>query len=182
MYPVEYAAWLLNPLRKLIAPPDRIASRLHLAATDRVLEAGCGPGFFSPTVAQRLESGHLTLFDAQTQMLEQAEQRMKRFGLSNFTAVSGLAEQLPFASESFDAVFMVTVLGEVPDRAAAVTEAARVLRPGGEFSVTEAAGDPDRVRKNELDALAALAGLEAGQRWPGLLIQTFNYRKPDTLV
>ena len=65
---------------------------------------------------------------------------------------------MPFASETFDVVFMVTVLGEVPDRAAAVKEAARVLRPGGEFSVTEAAGDPDRVRKNELDASGGACG------------------------
>lgn len=182
MYPVEYASWLLNPLRKLIAPPGRIAARLHLAATDRVLEAGCGPGFFSPTVARKLVKGHLTLFDAQPPMLDLAARRMHRHGLTNFSAVCGFAEKLPFPDESFDVVFMVTVLGEVPDRASAVKEVARVLRPGGEFSVTEAAGDPDRLRKDELDALAALAGLEAGQRWPGLLIGTFNYRKPDTLV
>jgi ubiquinone/menaquinone biosynthesis C-methylase UbiE len=73
---------------------------------------------------------------------------------------------------------MVTVLGEVPDRTAAIKEAARVLRPGGRFSSTEAAGDPDRVTRAELDELAASAGLEKGESWPGLLIKTFNYSKP----
>jgi ubiquinone/menaquinone biosynthesis C-methylase UbiE len=178
-YPVEYASWLLNPLRNLIAPPGRIVDRLELAAGDRVLEVGCGPGFFSPTVARRLAHGHLTLFDAQPPMLEMAAQRLQRLGLSNFTIVAGTAEALPFADATFDVVFMITVLGEVPDRAAALTEAARVLRPRGQFSATEAAGDPDRVKGAELDGLAAQAGLAPGQRWLGILIKTFNYRKPS---
>ncbi len=179
MYPVEYAGWLLNPVRWLIAPPGRIARRLHLAPTDRVLEAGCGPGWFSPTVARTLPRGHLTLFDAQPGMLELAAGRMRAAGLTNFSTVNGFAESLPFATGTFDVMFMVTVLGEVPDRAAAVAEAARVLRPGGIFSATEAAGDPDRMREGELNALAAQAGLEAAGRWPGWLISTFNYRKPQ---
>jgi ubiquinone/menaquinone biosynthesis C-methylase UbiE len=178
MYPVEYAAWLLNPLRYLIAPPSRIADRLQLSPTDRVLEVGCGPGFFSPAIARRLTAGHLTLLDAQSPMLKTAVQRLGKHGLTNFTTVSSRAESLPFASEVFDVVFMISVLGEVPDRAAAIKEAARVLCPGGHLSSTEAAGDPDRVKRTELDALAALAGLEKGKSWSGLLVKTFNYSKP----
>jgi hypothetical protein len=56
--------------------------------------------------------------------------------------------------------------------------AARVLRPGGRFSSTEALGDPDRVKQTELDELAALAGLVKRESWSGLLVQTFNYSKP----
>jgi SAM-dependent methyltransferase len=181
MYPVEYAAWLLNPLRRLIAPPGRITDRLQLVSTDHVLEVGCGPGFFSPTIARRLTNGHITLLDAQPSMLELARQRLERIGLTNFTAVCGLAEKLPFFDESFDVVFMAAVLGEVPDRAAAVKEAVRVLCSDGLLSTTEAAGDPDRVQDDELDALAELAGVGPGGRWPGLLIRTSNYRKTTRL-
>ena len=77
---------------------------------------------------------------------------------------------------------MITVLGEVSDRIAAVREAARVLRPGGRFSSTEALGDPDRVKQTELDELAALAGLTKRESWSGLLVQTFNYNKPARLA
>lgn len=168
-------------LRILVAPPSRIADRLQLASTDRVLEVGCGPGFFSPTIARRLTSGRITLLDAQPPMVELARQRLKRLGLSNFTTVCGLAEQLPFSDESFDVVFMATVLGEVADRAAAVKEAARVLCPGGQLSATEAAGDPDRVQEDDWDTLAAFAGFDPGDRWRGLLIKTLNYRKPAGL-
>jgi ubiquinone/menaquinone biosynthesis C-methylase UbiE len=178
MYPAKYASLLVSPLRNLISPPSRIADRLQLASTDRVLEVGCGPGFFSPTVARRLINGHLTIFDAQQSMLEMAVQRIEQRGLANFSGTVGQAEALPFADESFDVVFMVTVLGEVPNRAAALMEVARVLRPRGKFSSTEAAGDPDYVKRAELDALAKHAGLEPDQRWMGVLIKTFNYRKP----
>jgi protein-L-isoaspartate O-methyltransferase len=92
MYPVEYAAWLLNPLRYLIAPPSRIADRLRLSPTDRVLEVGCGPGFFSPAIARRLTAGQLTLLDAQRPMLKIAGQRLEKRGLTNFTTVSSQAE------------------------------------------------------------------------------------------
>jgi ubiquinone/menaquinone biosynthesis C-methylase UbiE len=178
MYPIEYAGWLLSPLRNLIAPAARIVSRLGLQPGDRVLEIGCGPGFFSPTVAQRLTSGRLTLFDAQEGMIAIAAERLGRRGLSNFDASVGSAENLPFADERFDVVFMVTVLGEVPDRHRAVAEAARVLRRGGRFSVTEAAGDPDRVPRGEVAGLAAAAGLAAEKAWAGLFVATLNYRRP----
>jgi hypothetical protein len=61
-----------------------------------------------------------------------------------------------------------------------MSETARVLRPGGRFSSTEAAGDPDRVKLAELDALAPPAGPAKGESWSGLLVQTFNYDKPAT--
>jgi len=111
-------------------------------------------------------------------MLELAALRLEKYGRANFSRVAGLAENLPFTDAVFDVVFMVTVLGEVPDRSAAISEAARVLRPGGRLSATEAAGDPDRLSGTELDELAALAGLVKGESRSGLLVGTFNYHKP----
>jgi ubiquinone/menaquinone biosynthesis C-methylase UbiE len=178
MYPVEYAGWLLSPLRNLIAPASRIVGRLALKPGDRVLETGCGPGYFSPAAARRLPEGRLTLFDAQAGMIEIAVGRLKRRGFTNFETSVGSAERLPFADASFDVVFMITVLGETPDRAQAISEAARVLRRGGRLSITEAAGDPDRVRPGEVARLAGEAGLVAEHAWPGLLVTTANYIRP----
>jgi ubiquinone/menaquinone biosynthesis C-methylase UbiE len=179
MYPVEYAGWLLSPLRNLIAPASRIVRRLGLKRGDHVLEIGCGPGFFSPAVARQLPEGRLTLFDAQEGMIAIAAKRLHRRGLANFEASVGSAEDLPYADESFEVVFMATVLGEVPDRAKAMTEATRVLRRGGRLSITEAAGDPDHVSRRDVARLAAGAGLVAERTWPGLLVTTLNYRRPS---
>ena len=54
--PFERASHLLNPLRKLILSPKKLAGRLDLRQDSRVLELGPGPGFFSPEVARRISS------------------------------------------------------------------------------------------------------------------------------
>ena len=179
MYPVSQARWLLHPFRRWISPPSRTADRLGLEAGMRVLEVGCGPGYFSPEIARRLGPGGLTLLDAQQGMLDLAAARLRKEGIRDVEAVLGLAQALPFGSGAFDRVLMITVLGEVPDPAAGMAEAARVLAPGGRLCLVEAAGDPDRLRRAEADALAAAAGLVPDRAWRDLLTETFLYRRPD---
>lgn len=144
----------------------------------RVLETGCGPGWFSPGLAARLSGGDLVLLDAQAGMLDLARLRLHAAGAASFSAIQGLADQLPFADAVFDRILMATVLGEVPDPAAGMAEAARVLKPGGWLCLLEAAGDPDRIRRADADALARDAGLEPLRSWRDLLTETFLYRRP----
>jgi ubiquinone/menaquinone biosynthesis C-methylase UbiE len=96
--------------------------------------------------------------------------------------VNGDARSLPFRDNAFDIVLMVTVLGEVTDQIAAIKEVTRVLHPDGRLSITEAAGDPDRIKSAELDRLAAHAGLVRDESWRKLLVTTDNYRKPPALT
>jgi len=175
LYPVEYARWLLTPWRRLILPPSRIVKRLGLKPDDRVLEIGCGPGYFSPAVAKAC--GHLTLFDCQDGMLDIAQERLKARGLSNFARAPGDAKALPFADSSFDAAFMVTVLGEVGDAGAALREAARVLKPGGRLSVTEQMGDPDFISREELKMCAAKTTLAFERHFGPRFFYTANFLK-----
>lgn len=169
VYPVEYARWLFNPLRHLICPAWLIVRRLRLEPTDRVLEIGSGPGYFSPSIARRLPAGRLTLFDVQRGMLELAARRLEKHGQRNFECCEGDAARLPFKDGTFDVVLMVAVLGEVTDRYAALREVARVLKPGGRLSVTELPGDPDFVTPDQLrqDAREGKLGFEArfGPSW-----------------
>jgi ubiquinone/menaquinone biosynthesis C-methylase UbiE len=181
VYPVKYAHWLLNPARRLFFPPSKLVHRLKLKPTDRVLEIGSGPGYFSPSVARQLRDGRLMLFDLQPGMLDIARRRLLKRGLTNFECHAGSATALPFADASFDIAFMVTVLGEVGDRDArglAVREAARVLKPRGLFSLTEMFGDPDYVRVSEAERLAKAAGLVAERRYGPRWFYTYNFRKP----
>ncbi len=178
VYPIQYASWLLNPLRHLICPTWLILRRLQLKPTDHVLEIGSGPGYFSPSVARHLIQGRLTLYDMQVGMLEMAAKRLKQRGCGNFECREGNAGALPFQDGSFDLAFMVAVLGEVTDRSAAMHEAARVLRPGGRLSVTELPGDPDFVRLKELQQRAREAGLDLDRRYGPRWYFTCNFVKP----
>ncbi|HUO93448.1 MAG TPA: methyltransferase domain-containing protein [Rhizomicrobium sp.] len=180
VYPVQHAHWLVNPLRNLVGPASRVVSRLDLKPRDQVLEIGCGPGYFSVPVARRVPQGKLVLFDLQPGMIELARKRLLAQRLTNFECHTGSATALPFADASFDVAFMVTVLGEVGNRdarAAAVREAARVLKSGGLFSVTEQFGDPDYVRVPELEAYASETGLRAVHRYGPRFFYTYNFRK-----
>ena len=57
VFPAEKASSLLNPLRRLVQSPDRTVARMKLQEDARVLEVGCGPGFFSPSIARAVPHG-----------------------------------------------------------------------------------------------------------------------------
>ncbi len=160
VYPASRASWLLHPLRRFIMSPRRMVARLGLAPGEQVLEIGPGPGWFSPEIARGIAPGRLVLFDIQRDMLELASGRIKQAGLSNFECIEGDAISLPFEDGQFDAVLLVTVLGEVSDPGKALREIARVLRPSARLVIAEQLGDPDHVPRSVLAKLAREAGLE----------------------
>jgi len=158
VYPPKFA-WLLTlPLRRLIISPGALADRLALRPADDVLEVGPGPGYFSVEVSRRVPQGSLTLIDLQPEMLERARRRLTAARAANVRFAAADAAAMPFEEASFDAAFLVTVIGEVADRESAARELGRVLRPGGRLSITESAGDPDRMTEADLGALLAPHG------------------------
>ena len=177
-YPHQFAFLLLLPLRNVIFSPYQLVRRLHLTETSRVLELGPGPGFFSERVARSIPRGHLYLVDLQHQMLAKARGRLRRAGLRNVSWTQANAMVLPFAPGSFDTVFLVAVLGEVPDAGACVESVFPVLRSGGMLSVTELPGDPDLITEPELVALVCSKGFE---HFESFLLRghgyTANFRK-----
>ncbi|MGN6203131.1 MAG: class I SAM-dependent methyltransferase, partial [Solirubrobacterales bacterium] len=61
---------------------------------------------------------------------------------------------------SIDGVILTAVLGEIPDRAAALREIRRVLKPNGRLVVGELFGDPHFTSRGSLEHLGAEAGLD----------------------
>lgn len=126
----------------------------------RILDIGCGSG----TLAKRLteDGAALTGVDPGAAALAQARTAVPG---ARFEAASG--EALPFPDDSFDGAVLLNALHHVPDPAAALVEAARVLVPGGRLVVVEplAAGsffdalqpieDETAVRAAAQDAIAA---------------------------
>ena len=76
----------------------------------------------------------------------------------------GDARALPYADATFDAAYLVTVLGEVPDQDAALRELRRVLKPNGRVIVGELFGDPHMVGEASLRRRATAAGLRFERR------------------
>jgi len=177
VFPYQFSGLLLSPLRRLILSPEALADRLHLADTAVVLEVGSGPGYFSGAVARRLPRGHLELLDVQPEMLAQARVRLDRAGVRNVGFTLADAGRLPFDDETFDVAFLVTVLGELVDRATALGELGRVVCPAGWLSITEQAGDPDHLPLTALQAQVEQAGFELSETYRRRLSYTANFRK-----
>ena len=136
--------WVLDlPGRGLIMSARTVASRLPVRPDAQVLEVGAGSGYYSVEVARRIPDGKLTLLDIQPEMLEACAEKLMAAGVQNFSTRASDGKSLPFDSESFDALVLVTVFGEIEEREAFLGEAARVLKPNGVLSITEHHPDPD---------------------------------------
>lgn len=83
--------------------------------------------------------GHVTIFDINPEMLDQGLQKAVNYGLdtSRLEWVEGSAENLPFEESSFDSYTIAFGIRNVTNRDAALSEAFRVLKPGGRFLCLE---------------------------------------------
>jgi SAM-dependent methyltransferase len=125
LYENNYVPTLFGPW----AP--RVADATGIASGDRVLDVGCGTGILARKAAERVGSaGHVTGLDLDEGMLSVA----RRIG-PGIECRQGDATELPFEDAAFDAVVSQFALMYFPDRAAALREMWRVLRPGGRLAV-----------------------------------------------
>ena len=177
VYPHELAWVLTVPMRRWMLSPEQLVAHLGLAPGARVLELGPGPGYFSAAVARAVPQGRVELADIQLEMLVKARERVRREKLANVGYVRASGVALPFADGSFDAAFLVTVLGELPDPSVAVRGLARVLKIGGRLSITEQQGDPDAMSQEDLRGLATQAGFSLEGFFPIRLGFIANFRK-----
>lgn len=160
--------------------PDVVAQRrdtlerLAIAAGERVLDIGSGPGFLARDLAERAgPSGAVVGIDISEAMVARAAARNDAQQLRFLPAD---ATALPFDAESFDVVVSTQVAEYVPDVDALCAEAFRVARAGGRglFMATDwdavcwHASDPARMRR----VLAAFEPHCADSRLP----RTFGAR------
>lgn len=103
----------------------------------RVLEAGCGVGAQTVTLAARSPRAWITAVDVSPESVDAARRRVQDAGLENVEVLQGDLFDLPFADGAFDHVFVCFVLEHLADPAAALTGLRRLLRPGGTVTVVE---------------------------------------------
>lgn len=109
----------------------------------RVLEVGCGDGRVAFALASHCRE--LTAVDQDARFVEIAKARMStdRIGANNLSFEQMDAQKLEFPDESFDLVLYPWVLQMVPDKALAMKEACRVLKPGGKLFLIGLRSDAD---------------------------------------
>jgi len=102
-----------------------------------VLEAGCGVGAQTVTLARRSPDARLTSVDISADSLAQARRTTDAAGLTNVQFQQADIFALPFAAESFDHVFVCFVLEHLRRPVEALAILHRLLKPGGTLTVIE---------------------------------------------
>jgi SAM-dependent methyltransferase len=113
----------------------RIEARWVQKAPQDVLELGFGQGFNLGWLAPRHPRTQFHGIDLTPDHLALAQQRMQASGTRNVNLVLGNMLQLPQADASIDEVFAIEAFCHAPDLVRALAEVARVLRPGGRFTL-----------------------------------------------
>jgi ubiquinone/menaquinone biosynthesis C-methylase UbiE len=139
--------------------PTAVAD-LHEGET--VLDLGSGAGADVLISARRVgPTGRAIGLDMTDEMLELARANAAQVGLANVEFLKGYLEEMPLADDTVDVVISNCVINLSGDKPRVIREAARVLRPGGRFAVSDVIADPDMDEATRAD-MAAWTGCIAG--------------------
>ena len=135
-------------------------AELHEGET--VLDLGSGGGIDVLLSAKRVgPSGLAYGLDMTDEMLDLAQRNQAEAGVSNVQWLRGHIEQIPLPSDSVDVIISNCVIILSGDKPQVLREAARVLKPGGRFAVSDVIADPDMDQATRSD-MQAYTGCIAG--------------------
>lgn len=120
----------LKLLNRLTNPP--FIRFLNPQPADRILELGSGVGILADEIARHLDSGKLTGVENSEEQLAQCPESYKQLEF-----IRGDVQRLPFEDDTFDKVYGRYILEHVSQPGKVVTEALRVLKPGGQVFFQE---------------------------------------------
>lgn len=168
---VVFGADLYTPESADGAPEAAVAASLgcgvptavaDLRPGDVVLDFGSGAGADVLISARRvLPGGRAIGLDMTTEMLELARRNAADAGVENVEFIEGYLEEIPLPDASVDVVISNCVINLAADKALVLREAARVLRPGGRFAVSDVLADADMDDATRAD-MAQWTGCVAG--------------------
>lgn len=103
----------------------------------KLIELGCGPGFYSCKLAERFPQLNVVGIDQSPKQLAWAREKRNRIGLGNCRFKSGNVLELSLPDETFDVLIASRLFTVLPNRRRAVAEIYRVLRSGGRCFIAE---------------------------------------------
>jgi arsenite methyltransferase len=134
----------------------------ELREGETVLDLGSGGGIDVILSAKRVgPSGRAYGLDMTDEMLALAQQNATEAGVTNVHFLKGVIEQIPLPAKSVDVVISNCVINLSVDKAAVLTEIARVLKPGGRIGISDVVAE-DQLSPEERAERGSYVGCIAG--------------------
>lgn len=157
-----------------------IIEHLGLRPGMSVVDVGCGPGRVTIPVAKEVgERGEVVALDVQPGMLSRVQQKADAAKLNNIRIVHAGVGEGKLEKCQFDRALLVTVLGEIPNREAALQEIFDALNQGGILSVTEIILDPHFQRRQTVARLTEAVGFHEKAFFGNRFAYTLHLEKPQ---
>jgi ubiquinone/menaquinone biosynthesis C-methylase UbiE len=120
----------------LVRDPYKALEAAGLEPGQRVLEVGCGPGFFTVPAARMVgEEGRVYALDISPLALEKVQGKVDEAGVGNVETLLADAADTALPEGSFDLAFVFGLGHPVGDMEGILVELHRLLKPGGELAV-----------------------------------------------
>jgi ubiquinone/menaquinone biosynthesis C-methylase UbiE len=132
-----------NPFRRRVQSPEKLIKILSLTPDMFVLEVGPGKGTYTLEIAKKVPNGRLVAIDIQEAVIKRLKQKCEKLGITNVEPKVADVYSLDLQNETFDRIFLIFCLPEIPDPVRALRELHRVLKPKGRLCSVEAFMDPD---------------------------------------
>lgn len=143
----------------------------------KLLDVGTGLGFPLIELAQRIgPAAHAVGLDPWKAALDRARLKIRTYGLINVDVVEGVAENMPFETESFDLIVSNNGINNVTDIAQSFAECRRVAKPGAQFVMTYNLEATMREFYDLFESALAHCGLS--DRVESLRAHIYKKRKP----
>jgi arsenite methyltransferase len=162
LYSIDERAELPDPAKLASLGCGNPTAVAELNEGETVLDLGSGGGIDVLLSARRVgPTGKAYGVDMTDEMLGLARRNQREAGVENVEFLKGTIEEIPLPDDSVDVVISNCVINLSADKPAVFREAARIMRSGGRFAVTDIVADPDMDEETRRD-MAQWTGCIAG--------------------
>jgi ubiquinone/menaquinone biosynthesis C-methylase UbiE len=137
-----------NPILPLVRNPYKLLNGAGLKKGQKVVEVGCGPGFFTiPAAGIVGDEGHIYAIDIHPRAVDRVKRKIQKAALKNVTPLCVNASNTGLPSGSIDFAFLFGLRSIVGGFESMIFEIHRVLKPGGILSFEKTRGSEGKLIK-----------------------------------
>jgi ubiquinone/menaquinone biosynthesis C-methylase UbiE len=145
------AFWMIsimhdNPLLPHLKDPYRSLETAGLKPGQKVMEVGCGPGFFTIPAAKIVgDKGLIYAIDVNHRAIKRVEEKMRKYGIDNIKPILGNAANSGLQDSSIDLAFIFGLRYVAGGLSNLISEVYRILRSGGILSFEKTTGSDEKL-------------------------------------